>query len=191
MCIQRRGRALGVFLAADSAFTKALKLRVVDLATSVRDTEPLDTVAVLAEARAAREGGLKGYPPFQRENRQYAPFSMRSDGDSIEVWLLPTGLLMGQLPTTLGGERAFVFSPDGRTLAREIDAFDRFRSIAIPVTGPVELVSQEDDFPLVSELFVLNILHRLGREVSIVTKTYRAQLVGRELNSFWVQTPRN
>ena len=182
---------LGVFLAADSAFNTALKLSVVDLATFMRHTEPVDTVAVLAQARAARDGGLKGSPPFQRENRQYAPFSMRSDGDSIEVWLLPTGLLLGDMPTSVGGERAFIYSPDGRTLAREIDAFERFRSITLPVTGPVELLSQEDDLPLVSELVALHILHRQGRDVSLVTKTYRAQLVGREPQSFWALTPRN
>ena len=190
MCIERKGRRFGLFVASDSAFTKAQRVSIVDLAISMRDTVPIDTVAVLAQARAAQAGALKGSTPFERAERQYAPFSMRSDGDSIEVWLLPTGLLLGQAPTTLGGELGFVYSPDGRTLAREINAFDRFRSIVVPGAGPVELLSQEEDLPLFSELVAFNILHDRGRDVSLVTKRYRSQLVGQEPNSVWVHTPR-
>ncbi len=191
MCIVRNGRVLGLFLGTDSAMSRALTLRVVDLANAVRDTAPVDTGAILAEARAASHATLRGHPQFEREQRQYAPFSIRSDGDSIEVWLLPATLLLGQVPTSLGGERGFIFSPDARTLVREIDAFDRFRTITPPLTGPVDLQSLETDLPLLSELLAMTRLHERGRIVSLSTKTYTSSLVGAEPNAMWVHSARD
>jgi hypothetical protein len=107
-----------VFFTPDSTFTIAQNLRVVDFANSIRYQGNVDTAAILAEARASREAVRKGMPSFVSAKRQFAPLSVRSDGDSIEVWLLPAGLFLGNTPT-VGGERGFVFSPDGRTLARE------------------------------------------------------------------------
>jgi hypothetical protein len=179
-----------VFFTPDSTFAKALNLRVVDISTRERYLGPVDTTAILVEARVANEAVLKGFPSYQREQRQFAPFSMRSDGDSIEVWLLPAGLLMGRMPSAVGGERAFIYSPDGRTLAREIDAFDRYRAITIPDTGRVQILSREDDLPLVSELIATNFLYYEGREVQLITNAFISQLVGPKLAPVWVQLRR-
>jgi hypothetical protein len=190
LCLRKGERALGVFFTPDSTFTKPTHLRVVDIASGTRYTAPVDTAAILAEARVAGEGVLRGYPSFEREKRQFAPFSIRSDGDSIEVWLLPLGLLMGRTPSAVGGERAFVYSPDGRTFVREIDAFNRHRTLVIPDSGVVEIVSMEEDLPLVSELIATNLLHDRGREVRLVTKAFFTQLVGPEPGSVWVHARR-
>jgi hypothetical protein len=189
-CLHKDGRAFGVFFTPDSTFTTAQNLRVVDFANSVRYRGNVDTAAILAEARAAREAVKKGMPSFVRAQRQAAPLSMRSDGDSIEVWLLPVGLFMGQMSPTVGGERGFVYSPDGRTLAREIDASDRFRTISIPDSGRVEIRSGEDNLPLVSELIATNLLHDRGRDVQLVTNAYTSQLVGPGSSAVWVQIHR-
>jgi hypothetical protein len=165
-----------VFFAPDSAFSQAQNLRVVDLENRARYSGQIDTTAILAEARAGAEAVLKGFPFFQQEKRQFAPFSMRSDGDSIEVWLVPLALLIGKAPSVVGGERGYVYSPDGRTLVREIDAFDRHRTLTIPDSGRVEILSREDDLPLVSELIAANILHDQGRDVELVTNAYTSVL---------------
>lgn len=188
-CFQRDGHTFGVFFNPDSTFIRAGRLRVVDFATKTRYLGPVDTTAILAEARAENDAELKGMPSFQRERRPFAPISMRSDGDSIEVWLLPYGVLMNP-PSTVGGERGFIYSPDGRTLAREVNAFDRYRTIAIPDSGQVTILSREDDLPLVSELMVTNVLHNQGRDVQVVTKSYASHLVGRGSNSVWLQQHR-
>lgn len=190
LCVRIDQRRLGVFLTPDSALTKALDVRVVDLAKGTRYTGALDTAAVLAQARAAREAVRKGYPLFEREKRQFAPLSIRSDGDSIEVWLLPLGLFIGRTISTLGGERGFVYSPDGRTLVREIDASDRFRSPSIPDSGRVEIRSQEQDLPLLSELIATNLLYNDGREVQLITDTFASQLVGPRAAPLWLQLRR-
>jgi len=189
-CLWKDGRAFGMFYTPDSTFTKALQLRVLDIAKGVRYPGPVDTTAILAEARAAQEAVLKGFPSYQREQRQFAPFSMRSDGDTIEVWLLPAGLVMGRTPSTLGGERGFIYSPDGRTLAREIDAFDRHRTVQIPDSGRVEIRSREENLPLVSELIATNLLHDQGREVQILTNAFAAQLVGPNAAPVWIHIRR-
>jgi hypothetical protein len=181
---------LALFFDPDSTFTKAGNLRVIDIGTRLAYSGPIDTSAILAESRAENDAESRGLPSYQRERRPVAPLSMRSDGDSIEVWLVPAGVLMGRTPSTVGGERGFIYSPDGRTLAREVDAFDRFRSISIPDTGAVAIMSQEDDLPLVSELIVTNDLFNRGRQVQIVMKAYASRLVGRGSNAVWVQLPR-
>jgi hypothetical protein len=188
-CLHKDGRAFGVFFTPDSTFTTAQNVRVVDFANSVRYRGSVDTAAILAEARASRAAVRKGMPSFVSAQRQFAPLSMRSDGDSIEVWLLPAGLFTGRTPT-VGGERGFVYSPDGRTLVREIDASDRFRTISIPDSGRVEIRSSEDDLPLVSELIATNLLHDQRRDVQLITKAYTSQLVGPGSSATWVQIHR-
>jgi hypothetical protein len=189
LCLLRDGRTFGVFFNPDSSFTKAGQLRVLDLAASARYLGPVDTAAILAEARAENDAELKGDASFQREQRKFAPISMRSDGDSIEVWLLPYGVL-GRTPSAIGGERGFIYSPDGRSLAREVNAFDRFRPVAIPDSGRVQILSLEEDLPLVSELIATNVLHSAGREVQLVTKGYDSHLVGSGSASIWIQIHR-
>jgi hypothetical protein len=189
-CLRKDGRTFGVFFTPDSTSTKALHLRVVDLGNGARYLGPVDTAAILTEARVAREAVLKGIPSFEREKRHFAPFSMRSDGDSIEVWLLPAGLLMERTPSAVGGERGFIYSPDGRTFVREVDAFDRYRTVAIPDSGRVEILSLEEDLPLVSELIATNLVHDRGREVRLVTKAFASELVGPESGAVWVHVLR-
>ena len=189
-CLRIDGRAFGVFFTPDSTFTRALRLRVLDIAKSVRYLGPVDTTAILAEARAAQDALNKGFPSYERAQRQFVPISIRSDGDTIEVWLLPVGLLVGRMPSTIGGERGFIYSPDGRTLSREIDAFDRHRTVQIPDSGRVEIRSREENLPLVSELIATNLLHDEGREVQLITDAFAAQLVGPKSAPIWMQIRR-
>jgi hypothetical protein len=188
-CLRKDGRAFGVFFTPDSTFAKAQNIRVFDFANNARYAGSVDTAAILAEARASREGVRKGMPSFVREQRRFAPLSIRSDADSIEVWLVPAGLFLGG-PPAVGGERGFVYTPDGRTLVREIDASDRFRNISVPDSGVVEIRSSEDDLPLVSELIATNLLFDQGRDVRLVTKAYTSQLAGPKSSAVWVQTHR-
>lgn len=186
-CLRIGDTAFGVFFTPDSAFTKASLLRVLDIQNQTRYLEPVDTSRILAEARAMSDAVRKGFPTFQQAQRQFAPLSIRSDGDSIEVWLLPARTLMASAPISVGGERGYIYSPDGRTLVREIDASDRFREVPIPDSGQVSIISKEDDLPLLSELIVANELHGEGRQVQIVTAAYASLLTGSEPNSVWIQ----
>ncbi|MFL5483577.1 MAG: hypothetical protein ACJ8AK_15450 [Gemmatimonadaceae bacterium] len=186
-CLRISDRPYGVFFTPDSTFTTANHMSVVDLTSQSTYSGVIDTASVLGEAKAAHEALLKGFPSFRGAKRQFAPLSFRFDGDSIEVWLVPIGSVTAPRSTTVGGERGYVYSPDGRTMAREVDAFDRFRSISVPDTGVAMIFSREDDLPLLSELLVANLLHGDGREVQIVTNTYASQLTGREPNSVWLQ----
>ena len=77
----------------------------------------------------------------------YCPtLTCRFDGDTIEVWLIPASLLMGE-PRTVGGERGYVFTPDGKQLIREMDSFTSYRSIVAPDSGQVRIVSSEATVP--------------------------------------------
>ena len=182
-CFRLNGHAMGVFFTPDTTFTRASRIRVVNLGTGVRDLATIDTAAILAVARASSDALSRALPAFARENRKFAPLSMRFDGDSIEIWMLPVGM-------TVGGERGYVYSPNGRTLARAIDAADRFRTVVVPDTGEVVIASREDDLPLVSELVAMNLLYDRGRDVELVTAAFRSRLQGVRDNPVWVQIRR-
>ena len=182
-CFRLNGRAMGVFFTPDTSFSRASRLRVVNLGTGARDLATIDTAAILAVARASSDALSRAFPAFARENRKFAPISMRFDGDSIQVWMLPVGM-------TVGGERGYVYSPNGRTLAREIDAADRFRTVVIPDSGEVVISSRENDLPLVSELIAMNLLYDRGRDVEVVTAAFRSRLQGARDNPVWLQIRR-
>jgi len=189
LCLRQGDRTLAAYFTPDSAFSHAVDLRVLDIADSARYRGQVDTSAILAQARAAYEAVRKGFASYQQSRRAFTPVTIRSDGDSIEVWLLPLGFFSQPAPTAVGGERGYIYSPDGRTLVREINAFDRHRALAVPDTGLVEIVSMETDLPLMSELMATNRMYGKGREVRIVTDAFISQLV-RGPPEVWVQLKR-
>lgn len=190
-CVTVDGRAVGVFIEADTPFVRTTRFSAVDLATHARRTAPMDTTAVLAVARAE----LAAQSPrivegFYTAKRPYSPMAFRFDGDSIEVWLIPVSLVMGP-PHTVGGERGFVFSPDGRTLAREVDAFADYRPIIVPDTGTVRIPSRSRSIPSLSEFVLANGLNRMGRAVAIEWSGVTSVLAGQDERAVWMHlTPK-
>ena len=188
-CVVIDGKRIGVFLDADSLFTRVTRFAAVDFATRSRWTAPLDTAAILAVAKAELAGQMEGLKAYEDAKRQYSPFAFRFDGDSIEVWMIPEAVLLGQ-PLTVGGERGYIFSPDGRTLVRRIDDFGELRTIAAPDTGTVSISSHGRDVPTLTEFMLANALNEQGRMVSISTPWGQAVLVGTGASARWLQLTR-
>lgn len=185
-CMAVNGKWVGVFFDADSTFSHVTRFSAVDLLTRSGRTAPLDTSALLAVARAELAAQLRGLKAFQDAKRQYAPMAFRFDGDSIEVWMLPVAVLDGR-PRFVGGERGYHYTPDGRTLVREVDSFADFRPLAIPDTGTVYITSRGTDVPSLSEFLLANALNGQGRLVSIVMPWGQSTLVGRGSQATWLQ----
>jgi hypothetical protein len=188
-CVYLDGRTVGVFMDADSQFVRTTRFSAVDLDSHERRTAPMDTMAVLAMARAELTAHARGGPAFLAEKRQYSPMVFRFDGDSIEVWLIPTSLLMGP-SLTLGGERGYLFSPDGRTLVREVDASADYRSVVVPDTGAVNIVSRSASLPSLSELVLANGLNSRGRNVAIIWGSVSSVLAGQGSQAAWLHVAR-
>ena len=184
-CTVVDGKFVGIFLEPDSQVVRATRFSAVDLATSTRRTAPIDTAAVLAVLRASWNAQERGAPEFEKENRQYTPMPFRFDGDSIEVWLFPVAVITGQ-PLTVGGERGYVYSPDGHTLARTIDASATWRTFALADTGVARIPSDQARTPLLSELVIANVLHGAGHRVLIEMREASAALVGEGESSVWM-----
>jgi hypothetical protein len=185
-CVAVDGRNVGVFFDADSPYVAVKRFSAVDLGTHTRRTAPLDTSHVLAVVRAEQAAYSHGANmPFEKENRPFAPVAFRFDGDSIEVWLIPASLVMGP-PFTVGGERGYLFTPDGRTLVRETDAFGDYRPIAIPDTGAVNIGSRGTVIPSLSEFVLANALNDAGRSVSIQWAGITSVLAGRGGQAAWM-----
>lgn len=185
-CIAVNGKWVGVFFDADSSFTHATRFSAVDFATRSRRTAPLDTSAVLAVARAELSAQLLGMKAYADANRQYTPMAFRFDGDSIEVWMIPAAVLTGQ-PVSVGGERGYHYTPDGRTLVREMDSFADFRQVTLPDSGVVVLRSTGTDVPTLTEFLLANALNDTGRTVSIILPWGQSTLAGRGAQAIWLQ----
>lgn len=190
-CVTVDGRAVGVFIEADTPFVRTTRFSAVDLASHTRRTAPMDTAAVLAVARAELAAQSSGVVEgFYKAKRPYSPMAFRFDGDTIEVWLVPVALFMGP-PYTAGGERGFVFSPDGRTLAREVDASADYRSIAVSDSGGVNISSRSQSIPSLSEFVLANGLNGLGRTVAIQWTGATSVLTGQGERAVWMHlTPK-
>jgi hypothetical protein len=180
LCVRIGQTRHGVFFDADSTLTRATDVRVVDLGTMVRSTPTLDTVALLGELRAKRAAMRLGAEKFASEKRQFAPFSYRFEDGRVHVWLLPVTVFNG---AAVGGERWWVFAPDGGTLLEEHDAGAQWRAFTLPATREVRITSTEPDIPLVTEFLLANLLARAGRVPTIVTGTFSSTLIG----DAWVQ----
>lgn len=184
LCVRVGKTRHGVFLNADSTFSRATNVRLVNFATMARSAEPLDTAALLGELRAKRAATRLAAPKFVAERRQFAPFSYRDENDGgLHVWILPVSVLEGE---ALGGERWSVFDRDGATVLQAHDASAQWRPFTVPPTREVSITSTEADIPLVSELLLANLLARAGRVPTIVTGTHAATLMG----NVWIQVKR-
>jgi hypothetical protein len=176
LCVRIGPTRHGVFMDADSALTRASNVRLVNFATMARSTAPLDTAALLGELRAKRAAMRLGAPGYAAERRQFVPLSYRDEDDGrVHVWLIPGALLDGE---ALGGERWWVFAPDGATVLESHDAGAQWRPFTLPTTRDVTITSTEADIPLLSEFMLANLLARGGRVPSIVTGTHTSTLTG-------------
>jgi hypothetical protein len=188
-CVFMDGRSVGVFFDADTTFARATRFSAVELGSHARRTAPMDTAAVLAIARAELAAQSRGAGAFQTAHRPYAPMAFRFDGDSIEVWLIPASLVMGP-PFTLGGERGYLVTPDGRTFVRETDGFGDYRPTVVPDTGIVHIVSRATSVPSLSEMVLANGLSSAGRSVSIEWAGVSSVLGPQGEQSPWVHLTR-
>ena len=187
-CTIANGQFVGVLLDADSQLTRVTRFAAVDLAMRRRRSAPVDTAAMLGVARAKQTAMLKRMGAYKKDDRAYAPMAaFRFDGDSVEVWLIPNSDLAGD-PFSVGGEHGYIFSPDGRTLAREVDASADFRQVEVPYTGMVHIASHAVMVPTLSELVLANALNSMGWPASVTIDMQRqsATLQGRGPAAMWV-----
>ncbi len=178
-------RYVAVTFDVDTVQSVVQRLAAVELALSTRRTEPLDTARIVAVDRASRTALSQASAQFTQEQRQFATYKHRFDGDSIEVWFVPAAVLNGQT-LTVGGERGYIFSPDGAMLARIVDESAHMRRLAWPDSGLITITSLSRVVPSMTELLMANLLNRNGREVAIQTQTQVATLVGQGSDAVWL-----
>lgn len=189
-CIAAQGRGIGVFLEPDSGYTRVIRFAAVDLVTEERVLAPLDTAALLAQTRASRDAVRRGYPAYEAAERPFGPVTIRTAGDTIEVWLIPLEVLGGDDSFAVGGEHGYIYSPDGARLVREVDAFEQYRLVALSDTAEIVIQSGEPEVPLLSEMLFANLLAEADQVVTIETRRYRSILVGSGAQGIWMHVRR-
>lgn len=184
-CLRINNRWAAAFADIDTSFTTARRVVAVDLGSRARIDQPIDTTALIALERAELTAQRRGAKEYRSARRPYTPVSMRFDGDTIEVWLIPASLIMGEA-RTVGGERGYVFTPDGKQVVREIDSFADYRTVEVADSGQVRIVSSQISVPTISEFILANALHDSARSVAIVTRNRTSRLVPSPGGDVWL-----
>lgn len=189
VCVETRDGNLAVLLTVDSLFKAPSEFVAVNLAAQSPVRSAVDTAAILAVARAEAIAGQRGGADYEKRRLQVAEISYRVANDSLQVWLLPATAVQGP-PFSVGGERGYLFSPDGKTVFREIDRLSDYRLLTLADTGTLTIRSSGDSLPLLSEMLLANLLNKLGRSVTIELPPLTATLVGRGASAVWVHQAR-
>lgn len=190
-CSSAGGRAIGVVLQPNDEATRAERFTAVDLVSEERVRAAVDTASFLARAYATRDAIRRAADAFVAAQRPFGPVTILAPGDSIEVWILPLAVLGGADEVAVGGERGFIYSPDGRTLVREMDAFDRYRVLALSDTVEIVIESADPETPLLTELLFASLLAEVDEVVTIHTRSHRSILVGSGAESLWMHVRRD
>lgn len=181
-CVVSGGKWYGVFLTTDSIGAHATRFNAADVGEKGLYRGVMDTTAVLAQIRAQNDAITRGYEDYKKANRSFSPLAFRTDGDSISVWLVPRG----SSGPVLGGERGYLYSPDGHTLVRQADDFASYRPFVLADTGVVVIASAGDSVPTMSEMMGANLVNEIGRNVRIETKARSSTLTSRGAAAVWV-----
>ena len=128
VCFKVNGRRAMANLSLTPVTHRITTLLVVDLGTGALVTAPIDTARLVAEAIAEEAAVARNRGLPDSLAAQYTPFSMRTDGDSIEVWMLRRAMFDFRT-LSVGGELGYVFSPDGRALVREVGETASYRAL--------------------------------------------------------------
>jgi len=185
-CIRHGGSYIGVYLDLDSAGTRHVRFSAVNLTQRTPHAEPLDTSALVAAARARRDALVRGGRTMER---QFAPFILRTNAESLEVWLMPLSIVTGE-PLSSGGERGYVYSADGRTVIRTVDAVAVFETITAGPADQITIVRRNARLPLLSDLLVANLQLLQGRAVHIELAQVTSTLVNPAVGGAWIHTKR-
>lgn len=186
-CLRTGGEWVGVFLDTDSTGTRLVRASSVSLRDGARLPATPDTASLLARQRATRAALDRGYPAYVEAERQFGPVTLHPEPDSLQVWLVPVEVLAGR---ALGGERGYLFRPDGTGAPEEVDAFASYRPFSVPDTGTVTIESREEEIPLLSEMVMANLVNERGRPVMIATRMFVSTLVGAASGAVWLHHPR-
>ncbi len=176
-CVVAEKVLAGAYYDAEPPFNRVERLKVVKLfASKTAYTGRVDTMALLAEARALFAARKEADGMYRMARLNYGPVVIRGDGDSLEVWLVPPGTAaLGQ--PMLGGMTGFVFSPDGKQLVRRVNEFSTRRMIGPPSdTAMIVIAAREQSFPSTSALVLARALARIGQPVVIDLANHQALL---------------
>ncbi len=162
--------------------------RVVDLRSGQRVTAPVDTARLaqemIAMIRASRQSVTNDLP-----GRKHIPLVLRTAGDTIEVWYVPTTQVSeGQswIPRSIGGERAVVVAPDGGSLIRVLNEQSAWRAFTPDTSGLVLIRSEGEEVPSLSEMMACLQVVMEGRGAAIETRRWTYVRLG----TGWAVSPR-
>lgn len=189
-CAGADGRAVGVLLEPDSAFERVVRMSTVDLISEERVQVPVDTARLLARACATADASLRGAPAYHAASRRFATVTLDAPGGAIEVWLLPADILGGSEVTAVGGERGYIYAPDGRTLTSEVDLFEAYRPVVLSDTTEIVITHHDLDLPPLSTMILASLIAEAGEVVTIETRTRRSILAGGGAEGVWMHVRR-
>ena len=173
-CLSAPAELQGVAFELGPPGSRVRNARVVDLRSGQRVTAAVDT-ARLAQEIIAMIGVSRQPVANDPPGRGSIPLVLRTAGDTIEVWFVPTSQVSeGQswMPRSIGGERAVIVSPDGGRLIRVVSEPSAWRAFTPDTTGLVPIRSEADEVPSLSEMMACLQVVMEGRGAAIETHLF-------------------
>ena len=186
-CAHTDGVLRGVMGRTNDSRGRLENLALLDVTDGIVLSVPTDTTRLLALVRATLRTKDLARPRYQDTGVEFLAIPLRFDGDTVEVWTIPSSLL-SRAPQT-GGTIGYRFSPATGVLVETVDELLPSLAVQIEIDGaPVTIESAEVLLPTQAEVFLANLLHLRGKAVRIVTGRLESDIAGSGSNTVWTHT---
>jgi len=150
----------------------------------VHSSEPLDTAALTARARAIRHGGALMPVEFDSSGFRFNTYVLRTPA-GLDVWYLPAWQPSGEV--VFGGEAQFSFDSTGNNLRdRRVIAGPLRWFRPDPKVAFREDSNSPDDVPSVGDLFFFHLVRPHFQSIRIKTAKYSSSIVKLDSGEGWV-----
>jgi hypothetical protein len=187
-CLSTPDASLGVAFELGPPGSRVRRARVLDVRSGQRVMTPVDT-ARFAQEIIAMIGASRQPAANDPSGRRSIPLLLRTAGDTIEVWYVPTTQVSegrSWMPRSIGGERAVVVAPDGGSLIRVLNEQSAWRAFTPDTSGLVLIRSEAEEVPSLSEMMACLQVVMEGRGAAIETRRWTYVRFG----TGWVVSPR-
>lgn len=186
LCYRQAGRWNAVFGRFDTT-TNRYDIVVHYVITDTlpkHSSEPLDTAAVTAGARALHQAATLLPSEFQSSGFRFNQYVLPSPVGLV-VWILPAWQSSGV--AVFGGEAEFTFDSAGRHLQRQRVISGPLRWFQPDSTVEFRIDSNtRDDIPTVGDLFFYYLVRRYFKKIRIKTGKYSSSRLATDSGEVWV-----
>lgn len=152
-----------------------------------RTTEPLDTIAVTARARALHRTAALLPTQFTKSGLRFNPY-VEPDGNNLQVWILPAWQPNGA--AVFGAEAEYTFDSSGHSLRSSRVIPGPIRWYRPDPTVEFRIDSNSPDTPTVGDIFFFYLVRPYFKSIRIQTPKYSSTQLRTASGYVWIHAVR-